>query len=168
MNPLIYLASYSDLAHIALMSKPLEYNTYELMQWLKQWGNLHYTYHGQYEIAQGLRKQPDFDPWTYIATYPQTKHQFWENDTLNEDLACFSWIVYGSYIGQSQKHIPNHIAKLVLEWSNKNVYILGNSIELPKNLKKVKIQPDDVVIGFKRLLTTYQRVSHLTRLYAIL
>ena len=102
MNPLVYLASYDDLAQIAINSKPTNYAIPDvsdpnilLMRWLQHWGNLHYTHHGQYEIAQGLRKKPDFDPWCYIAGYPETKQMFWQNGTLNEDMACFAWIIYG-------------------------------------------------------------------------
>jgi hypothetical protein len=106
MNSLVYLASYDDLANFAINSKPAFYTvtgvnnpSLILMHWLKYWGNLHYIHQGQFEIAQGLRKKPDFDPWCYIAGYPATKDLFWLNGTLNEDLVCFAWIVFGRING---------------------------------------------------------------------
>ena len=122
MNPLVYLASYDDLAQIAVDSKPAEYvipgindPNILLMHWLQHWGNLHYVNHGQYEIAQGLREKPDFDPWCYIAGYPETKYMFWQNNTLNEDMACFAWIVYGRIYGLNKNNKQLKIPKMYLK-----------------------------------------------------
>lgn len=159
MNPLIYLASYDDLAQIAISSKPNNYvingisdPNILLLYWLKHWGNLHYINHGQLEIAQGLRKKPDFDPWCYIAGYPQIKQMVWQNDTLNEDQACFLWIVSGR-INNLQKHkFPHSISKLILNWSGKSIYVLGNARELPKHLKKIQFKHNSVIIGFNKII----------------
>lgn len=161
MNPLVYLASYDDLAQIAINSKPVQYvvpgisdPNILLMHWLRHWGKLHYDYHGQYEIAHGLRKKPDFDPWCYIAGYPETKNMFWDvqNDTLNEDLACLGWILYGRIHNLVKCTFSHKISNLILNWCNKNIYILGNSIELPTHIKRLHFRNDSIVIGFNKIL----------------
>lgn len=101
MNPLIYLASYDDLAQIAIDLMPHDFsvegitdNNLLLMHWLHYWGNLHYTNHGQHEISEGLRKAPDFDPWCYICQFPDELKIFYDN-FLNINLVCFNYIVFG-------------------------------------------------------------------------
>lgn len=42
-----------------------------------------------------------FDPWIYVAGYPQLKKSLWDKkkDTLNETQACYHYIIYGSKNG---------------------------------------------------------------------
>ena len=154
MNPLIYLASYDDLATIAMCTKPNDYavpGIYDYnvltMHWLQHWGNLHYTHYGQYEISQGLRKAPDFDPWCYIAGYPETKPIFWDqvNNTLNENAVCFTWIVYGIQSGlmKNKNNYTNKQATLSLCLSPSCVYFNIQNKQVVEKFKNTHDNADD-------------------------
>jgi len=94
MNPLIYLSSNPEIAKQALNQKP---ENIDVVYWLIQWGNIHFLAN-----AHTGKFSYDFDPWMYIASYPQTRDFFWdfENNTLNVNSACIAWITVG---------IPNNL-----------------------------------------------------------
>ena len=145
MNLLVYLASYDDLAQIAIDSKPIEYVVPHIthpdslmMHWLQSWAGVHYMHTGIYEIANGVRKQPDFDPWCYISQFPDQLHHFFDGQ-LNIDLVCFHYIMYGRLQNLSKdpkiKYIIVGSGHGVKEWwaENKDKLIRSNFRIIPIN-----------------------------------
>lgn len=93
MNALFYIASYDDFCSWCNQNKPPEMDPMQLLEWTKAVGAHVMTFDPR-EIT--------FDPWCYIAGYPETKPHFWHNGTLNEDLAAFVWIYTGFPAGFSK------------------------------------------------------------------
>lgn len=162
LSPLKYLASNIDLAHFAIQKKPEEWNILDidakqnLMYWLKCWGTIHYLLYGKKRQKNDTNKL--FDPWCYIAGYPHTLRYFWdtENNTLDEESVCFVWITYGQPSGfeSNQFEMTHSAAELCLKAQNKNIYIIGNSRELPFHLHQLPDlhNPQNIVIGFNNVI----------------
>ena len=98
--PFKYIASFDDLTDLVL-NKPSAWSEND-ESWITYIGNWHYNNFGKNEIRDGYRNCQIFDAWSYIAGYPETKNQFWINNTLNESLAAYAWIVYGKSNGLSK------------------------------------------------------------------
>ena len=148
-KPLHYLASYSDLAQIAVSFQPPEWlpaNWNCMMdaalvqfEWLKHIGTIHYYNGGLLEISSGKRPCNIFDPWAYAAEYSNVKEACWDGQILNEDLVCYFKIVL-QYPNspKDHKHAWLHFYKLppecvVLSAENSNL----NSM-LQSRLKYIK------------------------------
>jgi len=168
MNTFAILASYGDLADIAIHSRPLEWNpevtdpNMNLYTWLEHWCAVAvgpwYETHGKLEIAHGYRAPPDFDPWCYVACYPECLAHFWDavNQTLNENLVCFAWIVHGRHSGLAKNpfnllrsNAEQHLALIHILYG-KRVVICGNSPQFPHETKSFQKSDNDVIVRFNK------------------
>ena len=87
IDPLAYIASDPDLCTWCFKNKPS--NDDQLLEFTINCGLCF--------IETGVPiKEPVFDPWEYIACYPDTLKCFWKDGTLDTKDATLAWIYYGT------------------------------------------------------------------------
>lgn len=118
MDTLINICS-SDTA-CSIITREEQYNTMSYEQKLEYLKNA---------VKVHSMNEP-FDPWCYIAGYPEFKHQFWDyhKDTLNKVFACFVYLEHGSKVGlkRNLKNMCTADAKLSIK-PHCSIAIVGNA-----------------------------------------
>lgn len=144
MKLLQYLASNINLCKRAVDSKP---DSWDDCKWFKFYAKKTIQSKNDYN-----ENNITFDPWCFIAGFPETKNEFWENNTLNEDKVCCAFISFGYSINVeiNRLNICNTIARFLLDLSDKNVFLIGNSPNVLETISKLNIQQNDIVICFNK------------------
>tara|TARA_B100001059_G_C17506419_1_gene413599 strand:+ start:214 stop:561 length:348 start_codon:yes stop_codon:yes gene_type:complete len=102
-----YVASYDDLCNLCNAHKPAGKEPIELVDFTLSLRN-----------TFPINRPVTFDPYCYIAGYPEARIQFLNPDgTLNETLATVTWIYFGYNIKLSRnlKEVNNEEAKHILK-----------------------------------------------------
>ena len=116
---LTYICSYSDLNHFVsqnLHTMCLQDHN-EIKDAIISMAKYHYNDIGKHEILSSKRTISIFDPWCYIASYFEHKHDYWdiENNTLNIMKTLYTWITVG-FPNNLKISVKNHcIAKKLLK-----------------------------------------------------
>ena len=140
IDPLTYIASDHDLCVYCFKNKPPDVS--KLMEFTINCGLCF--------IETGIPvKEPVFNPWEYIASYPESKKCFWKNNTLDVPEATLAWIYYGTENKLQRNKFDIHKPYFSnvedpAKWYLSNINFPEFDVPRPINLKppheKLKIQ----------------------------
>ena len=162
MNLLQFISSNKDLCFRALKTKPSSWT--DNITWIKYFAETIIKNDETYNTNTLI-----FDPWIYVAGFPETKPFFWCSDTntLNEEKVYINYITHGVYdnVPINRLNINNNIARFSLDLYIKHVNIIDNSKIIPANLSEITFNENDINIVFN-LKDIYRFIPHIS--YAFL
>lgn len=130
----------------------------ENMQGLSLKGNYDALLHLTIEIGKkNVNKLGDilFEPYIYMANY---KHSYDDTDPI---IVTMRWIYHGfpNKLFWNRFCLTLDSAKIVHKIFNRDVWIIGNAVETPEQLKMYKVPDDAFVVRFNKAIVHESRID---------